>query len=801
MNGIFSHKLTYAEKKANDDEYGRAFIDSVDVYSSNHSLSSFMIEKDNMVKNYDFFNGRINLNDFLPYNYETEEETIGKIQHYDIVVSKIKALIGEWAKRPFDYSAVAINQEAYDERLEEKKKLLEQYWTKKLQDIAAKNSGQEQTEEENKMDLTTIEKYMRTFKIAGEIEANYFLEYYNRKLQIEQSIIEGFEDTLKVSKAAHYIGIRNNLPVIELLNPLYLNYHRSPDNKHIENAEWASYEYRLTASDIYDRWGDDPKIQKHLEKLVGYSAYASASLYKANEFYRPDDEFYEYKTKSKAYNRDTWDSSGNWQNYLYRLLHVEWNSLAKVGFLKRKDATTGEIIEYIVDDTYTLKKEFGDISIEWLWKREIWEGYKLGTGPDAFYFGIDRKDVQFNNIYNLNDVKLGYHGIILNSRNTEPVSMIDRGMPYQYLFIVVHLQLERLLASDIGRVMMADVNIIPDQYTPEQWMYLLKEFKIAFVDSASPKAKRANFNNMGTADLSATANAISQRIQLLQYISQRCNEVMGITKQREGMFSPNTNVTDNQAAINQSANTTEMDFTQYDQYIERVLTSFLECAKIAHKTNPRKINAYIKGSILPIDSDRLLMYDYDVFITNRSRHKKILDMLEQLTMPMIQNGYNISDILNILVNENSYSKSIEDLKELEKKKELLIQQQQEHEQQINQERIKGEAEKQKQLLDNNIQLEQLKIDADIQLKKMDIDLQYALKDFDNKTKEFTNLSKEKQTEMLTISEKEKANNKRQTDLDKAYLQKEILQQQVENEKREIEFKLKKFTESLKKKPK
>lgn len=785
MENFFTHKLSYKQKK--NSKYGENFIDSIDVYSSNHSLSSFMVEKENMMKNYDLMNGRIDMKDFLPYNYETEEESIGKFQHYDIIVSKIKALGGEMVKRPFEYSALAIDEDAYNERLEAKTKMLQRYWEKKLK------AALEGKEEEQDYNLENIERYTtRTFKTSGEVEANYLLEHYLRKNKIEQEINDGIYDVFTVAKVCHYVGEINGEAVLELRNPVYLNYHRSPDNKRLEYSEWVSYEHRLTASDIYDKWGDKEEVQKGLESLTGFTGFGFTSNNRASEFYSPNDDYYTQRTHSKSYNRDTWDSAGNWQNYLYRVLHVEWISMAKIYILTRNEY--GEEVEYIVDEEYKLNKSMGDIKLDPLWIREVWEGYKCGTGPDSFCFGIDRKKIQYNNLYNLNSAKLGYHGLVFNSRNSEPVSMVDRGFPYQYLFIVLHVQLERLLASDIGRVLMADVNMIPDQYSPEQWMYLLKEFKVAFVDSASPKAKKSNFSNMGTADLSATANAISQRIQLLQYISGRCNEVMGITKQREGMFSPNSNVTDNQAAIQQSANTTESEFNMYDSYIEDLLTSFLETVKVVHKDNPRKINAYVKGGIIPVNTENLLLHDYDVFIANRSRHKEVLKIIEQLTMPMIQNGYQVSEIAELLLNDKSLSKNLEELKILEKKRADIEQQNQKSQQEMNDKKIQAEQQAQKNELDTKIKLEQMKIDNEIQLKKMDIQLQNSLKEFDGLTKEFTNTSKEEQTNALVNAQKEKVYNKRETDMARLAMEQDMLSKKIEVDKKELEFKLKKLSQ-------
>lgn len=739
MGQLFSHRLTYKKKKANDDEYGRSFIDSVDVYSGSQSFSNYSIIKENMLINYDLFNNRIDLNDFMQYNPETEEDVIGKFQHYDIAVSKLRVLIGEMRQRPLKFHAYAVNPEAYNERLEFKKQLLTEYVDYRIKNAFGNNP---QPKKDN-ISLELIERQAsRNFITAGEIDANNILKYHVKHQDINTKLVEGFKDILITAVTCHYVGERDGKPILELLNPLYLNYHKSPENKRIEEAAWASYEYRLTLSDIYDRWGDDDEAMEKLTKTFGYAGYISDSQYRASGFYHPNDEYYQHLHRTRTINRDTYDSQILYQTELYRVLHVEWKSLRKIGFLTRRESKYGEPIPLIVDEEYKMNKDIGDEEITWRWINEVWEGYKIGAGPDCVYFGVNPKKIQFNNINNINSCKLGYHGEVLNARNSEPVSLLDRGKPYQYMFIVIHVQLERLLSSDIGKVLIADVNTIPDNLTPDQWMHIIRQFKLALIDSASPKSKKANFNQMGSHDLSASANAIAQRIQLLDYFSRRCSEVMGVTRQREGQVSPHSNVSDNQQSIVQSSHSTEDDFATYDSYIERLLTSFIEVCRIVYKNNPFNATMLDANSTVFVNTENLNTYDYNVFIANRSKERDIVNMIEQLAQPMMQNGYKISDVVSLVMDDASLSKKIENIRQIEQRlqqqQEEAAKQQQEHEQQLAQLNEQSEAANRQNLKD----IADSKNITSLEIKKMDVELQLAMKEFDKQTQELSNYTKQ-----------------------------------------------------------
>ena len=61
------------------------------------------------------------------------------------------------------------------------------------------------------------------------------------------------------------------------------------------------------------------------------------------------------------------------------VLHAEWKSLKPVKIVTTLNKESGEIEELLVDESYTLNKEAGDISIKTYWIPFKYEGYKYAV--------------------------------------------------------------------------------------------------------------------------------------------------------------------------------------------------------------------------------------------------------------------------------------------------------------------------------------------------------------------------------------------------------------------------------------
>ena len=84
--------------------------------------------------------------------------------------------------------------------------------------------------------------------------------------------IKGWKDALISGNEVYYIGVQNDEPYMERVNPLYFSYDKSPDLEFIEDGSWCCRKMRLPVAEVYDRYYnklDEKDLNKLNEMLTG----------------------------------------------------------------------------------------------------------------------------------------------------------------------------------------------------------------------------------------------------------------------------------------------------------------------------------------------------------------------------------------------------------------------------------------------------------------------------------------------------------------------------------------------------
>ena len=749
-----NHRLSYKEKIADENAYGKKVLDWVANQSMNYNYINTK-----MIVNYNLYSGKNNVQDMKKYiSTEVDDEMLSKVQHYDIAVSKIRTIIGEMLSRNINFQVICTNKDASDKRTAKLDEMLNDH----VSDLISKlkeGYTPTQIEDYNSKKLKQVSKFFKSeFKLKSEIEANNILKYHSYKQNYKALFIQGFEHALISAHECYWVGIKN-MPVIEVLNPLNLRFQISPDSKNIEDSDWASYEYYITLTDAYNF------LSSYIEEEAGYKELDALG----SENYNPNAYYYnqlrnyiEWNSTEKQYPNlvnpeekshvtinTTIPTFKHMGLNLVKVVYSEWKSLKKLGILTR--VVKGSTIKDIVNEDYKLDKSLGDVEIKWFYIPEVWKGIRVGDAGNRLYLGIGPKEEQFNDIENPYNCKLGFVGKIYNYVNNEPISLIDRVKPYQYLYSIISLQVEKILASDIGKVLMVDVNAIPDDIEYSEFANILKTFKIAPFDTSKAARNRSNFQGFGATDLSMAREAISQRLELLMFLQNRCSEVMGITKEREGRVNQGSNVSDNQQSIVQSNYITESEFYQHDTCIKNVLSQFLDVCRIYYKENPLEAVMLDNNSPLNIKTEDFPYYKYDLFVTNASKDKDLIKFVDGITQALVQNGYSFSSIVKLINEDYSIAKKTLMLEELEDERREQEQKQKEAELQNKKEIAEIERDLELKRLQNNLEEEKIRTNAKLEIAQMNKDLALSLQQFKSETQMYDvdkrTESKREQTEV------------------------------------------------------
>lgn len=670
---------------------------------------------------YNLYNSIFDEKDFrrITNPFKVEDGFPASPQDFNIIRPKIDLLIGEETKRPMNFRVVRTSQEAASELMDKEKDLLMQYM---MAAITARMSPEEQQQFQQQlqngeiMPPESIAKYMqRDYKDVVENTAYHTLAYLKEKLNIDNEFIKGWKDALIAGEEVYYVGVLNDEPYMERVNPMFFSYDKSPDLEFIEDGSWCCRKLRLPVAELYDRYFDK-LTEKDLNKLN--EMLTGVPMNDAGEK-DPVDNF--GGIRWNIYDNPAFDQKSR---YSINVWHCCWKSFKKIYYITMLDEA-GQPQISIQDETY--KKTGYELSIEQDWVVEVWEGYRAGSD---LYFGIQPIEYQHISIDNPNSQKLPYCGCIYSNTNSRPRSLVSILKPLQYMYIVLWYRLELAIARDKGKVINMDITQIPKSMniTPDRWMHYLSSVGVNFINPydegwnvpGREGGRPATFNQITSLDLTMS-NVIQEYISLMDKIEMLAGTISGITTQRQGEISSTELVGNVERSVVQSSHITEPLFWAHNQCKRHVLNMLLNTAKGAWEQTGKQKLSYIfdngERAYLNI-SDKFYYEDMDVFVTDTSKDLENIQKLQQLIQPAMQNGASLLEAAEILTNDN-FNIIKQKLQEMQERQQQMMQQQQEAEQQqaVQLQQMQNEQREQELMLEEaKMDLERYKIDADNQTK-------------------------------------------------------------------------------------
>lgn len=695
-----------------------------------HSCVNYIIGEGNIVSGgrqntqfgelqtyYNLYNSIFDEKDFkrITNPFKVDDGFPATPQDFNIIRPKIDLLIGEETKRPMNFRVVRTSQEAASDLMDKEKDMLIQYMMSAIMakmDPEQQQQFQQQLQNGEIMPPEQIAKYMdSTYKDVVENTAYHTLVYLREKLNLDNEFIKGWKDALISGNEIYYIGVQNDEPYMERVNPLYFSYDKSPDLEFIEDGSWCCRKMRLPVAEVYDRYYnklDEKDLNKLNEMLTG-------------------------KPMGDMREGDPVDTGGGIQLHIYdnpefdqksrycvNVWHCCWKSFKKIFYVTVMDET-GTPQVHIADESY--KKIGNELSVEPDWIVEVWEGYRAGSD---LYFGIQPIEYQHVSIDNPNSQKLPYCGCVYSNTNSKPRSLVSILKPLQYMYIVLWYRLELAIARDKGKVINMDITQIPKSMniTPERWMHYLSSVGVNFINPyeegwnvpGREGGKPASFNQITALDLTMS-NVISEYIQLMDKIEQLAGTISGITEQRQGAISSSELVGNVERSVVQSSHITEPLFWAHAQCKRHVLNMLLNTAKGAWQQTGKKKLSYIfdNGERAFLDiADKFYYEDMDVFVSDTSKDLENIQKLQQLIQPAMQNGASLLEAAEILTNDN-FNIIKQKLAAMQKRQEEQAQQQQQAEAQAQQQlqQMQNEAKQQELMLQEaQMDLDRYKIDQD-----------------------------------------------------------------------------------------
>lgn len=668
---------------------------------------------------YNLYNSIFDEKDFkrITNPFKVEDGFPATPQDFNIIRPKIDLLIGEETKRPLNFKVTRTSQESVSELQDKGKEMLLNYMMASIMSKMSEEEAaqyQQQLQNGEIMPPEEIGKYLnKSYKDIIENTAYHSLIYLREKLSLDNEFIKGWKDALIAGSEIYYVGILNNEPYLERVNPLYFSYDKSPDIEFIEDGSWCCRRMRMPYTEIYDRYYDkltEKDLNKLEEMMTG----------------RPSNDIGDKgpidnvnHINMRIYDNPQFDQNAR---YNINVWHCCWKSFKKIYYVTYLDESGTPQVEIAGED---YEKTGQEISVEPDWVIEVWEGYRAGTD---LYFGIQPLEYQHISIDNPNSQKLPYTGAIYSNTNSKPRSLVSILKPLQYMYIVLWYRLELAIARDKGKVINMDIAQIPKSMgiTPERWLHYLSSVGVNFINPyegnpSDPNGTRAaSFNQFSSVDLTM-GNVIAEYIQLMQKIEDLAGVISGISTQRQGQVSTSELVGNVERSVLQSSHITEPLFWTHSQCKRRALTLLLNTAKGAWEDSGKKKLSYIfdTGERTFLDIDPRFYYeDMDVFVSDTSKDLENIQKLQQLIQPAMQNGASLLEAAEVLTTNN-----------LNLLKQKLIDMQQRQEEQQQQAQQQGQ--------ENAVQLQQMQNEQreqELMLEEAKMDLERYKIDQDNQTR-------------------------------------------------------------------
>ena len=670
---------------------------------------------------YDYYNGVIDEEDYnyvlKPYG-KTRKNFPTKLRNYPIIKPIIDLLLGEKSKRPLEYSVTVQNPDAISQKEEQLQNLLLNNIRTQFLNELIKQGQVEGEQQEVPLPKQIQEEFNRSYVDSRAIRGQHSLNYIMSQQEIYDKFQKQWFHFLIAGECYSHKGVRRNEPFYEVINPLDVDFDKDPDIDFVEDGDWAIIRKFSHASTIIDAYGEFLSDEQILELESPTHTSAEAYLLYRAEASGADDNIY--------------------RNRLIEIVTVYWKSRKRIGFLSYIDPNTGTQELKEVDETFKLTKEMKEqmgASLEWEWVNEVWEGIRIDR---RFYIKMNPLAIQRTSMDNPSICKLPINGRKYSDINSQAISLVSLGIPYQLNYNIYKYRMELAIARSKDIIAQFDINMIPKNWDMDKFMYFVEGTGIAWVDY-NKEGIQLSPQHQSVLDMSI--KTISQYLTLLESIMVEWEKLSGVNRQRQGSMGTYEGKGTSQQAIVQSSHITEDLFRKFSNFEQRELQGLIDYSKIAWISGKKGMFVMPDNTLAELDIEGIghLETEYGIFVSDGGKDVEKLQAIRGFAQAAVQNGLPMSAAISIFESD-SFPQIKDKIRQAEKAQEELNKaqqeaqtQQQQQQMQIQQQQMElNNIDKEK---DRQLQIELALISAEGDDKKNSASLEKMMKDFEIKQKQ------------------------------------------------------------------
>lgn len=618
----------------------------------------------------------------------------------DIVINKnakLKEKIGELAQQAFQQEF----EKAYQQAIQQ-----------------AQQQGQDPNTINPQDSMPDPEQFIKDFNekyIDDESKQGQDMLDYIRSITQDNIIyLSAFFNFVSLGECFSYCDVRGsnivkeNVPVLEA-------YPIPNGNYFVEDHDMFARKMMLSYQQIMDMFEDnlDDKDKAFLETYYSrQSAHGGITRLTYNQYFETYPDVCEKfnKEERELFKHDpinVYDVNTN----LYEVWHVVWRGEAKRGILTYINEL-GLTTTRVVDEGYTLNKEAGDISIEWTYEPQVYEGYRIGTRYTAIY-PIKARPIAFNR-----GGKLPYNGIMEVLPMMGKFSIIKLITPYQIMRNIFAYHREMVIAKNKMLILLLPESLIASN--TEDKIYKMAADGVLLVDDTED----ANSQKMANIRLlnANLGSYITELTNLMEATKLEAREMVDMNVQRYGDIAQSAGAATTQEAITRSSMGMVILVQMFDEFRKADYNRDLDYCKLAYidGLDTSYWNELGQKKYISLDVDTFINSDYSTTVRNDSKELDKVQQLRQWAFSAAQNG-DLDMALAAITGDNvsQIKATVQKFTELKRQHEEQMQQ---TEQMLKQEEIQNKLREIEAKGEQDRLTEQLKYQYELQLKYIDVDM-------------------------------------------------------------------------------
>ena len=664
-----------------------------------------------------------------PYNSNKEKYTRfpATMRNLDIMNDVVRRYVSEYFKGIHEFVVGASNTDIVlkkNAKLREEIGVLaaqafQQEFERRLQELQAQAEQQGTPPEQiNPQDaMPDPEEFIKNFNdnyIDDESKQGQEVLQYIRSITADTMIyLSSFFDYVALGECYTYSDVRGEKIIKEHV-PVMEAFPIPNGNFFVEEHDMFARRMLLSYSQIVDMFDDylDKKDREFLETFYGRDINSGPTKLMYSKYFETYPDVCE---KFSVEERDLFKKEGislaERNNNLFEVWHVVWKGEARRGILTYMNES-GFVTTRIVDETYKLNKEAGDINIEWEYEPQVYEGYRIGGRYNAIY-PIKSRPIPFER-----GGKLPYNGIMEVLPYMGQFSIIKIVTPFQIMRNIFAYHREMVIAKNKMLILLLPESLVASD--SEDKVYKMAADGVLLVDDSEDtnSQKMANVRLLNA----QMGDYIAQITNLMAATKQEAWDCVDMNSQRYGDIAQSAGIGTTQEAVARSSMGSVVLIEVFDQMRRRDYQRDIDFAKLAYIDGLDTAYFDQDGNrhYISLDVNSFIYSDYGVIVKNDSKEKDKIEQLRQWAFSAAQNG-DLDMALAAITGDNisQIKATIQKFTEIKQQHEEQMRQ---VDAQLKEEEIQNKLRQIEAQGQQDKELEELKFQHEMALKYIDVDM-------------------------------------------------------------------------------